>query len=204
MSEDSQGPQAIIRLVPLPYAIVDVSIAQALEGLIHLLKGGRQSWIPSSAGSGRHMFFTPKGVLYLIIESYAVSLSESIVSIQLDEGIKDTNPDILTFMLKLIMFNLDYESKHAAELRAQQPPLELDQDTKMLALKITAGMPETKRPGPAPKPYTAWAREQARNDRKLDDPTFLDEYMQQRGEDPSNEEQRKRAYETLRRTLRRS
>lgn len=57
------------------------------------------------------------------------------------------------------------------------------------------------RRGPKPDPHNAWAREQARLGRSIDD--MLDEYIERRGDNPANNGVRRRAREALRKTIER-
>lgn len=204
MSELEQvNNDSIIRLFPYPYIVVDRAAANALTGLLHLAPNiGRQIWKPESAGSGQHIIITPGGAQFIIIQTSALSTNETVVSIRFaDKNITNTRRS-LEIVSQLLDFDLDYEQRQAFELRQQQDisePVNMEQ-IKQHARLIGANR---KRRGPEPKPYNAWARDQAHNGRKIDDPDFLDEYMQQRGDDPTDMRLRERAREALRKTLER-
>jgi hypothetical protein len=187
-------------IIHRPFAVVDATVRDFFDSTT-TAPNLRSEWQAGSAGSSTHTVTADKDVVF-IVAVRAVDTSETLVNVHAGSliehiAVRDT---LIESCLIGIGEHFEELDRFIATIRQQAPPA---LSRAMTTNDLAAIAPPKKRPGPAPEPYTTWAREQARKGRSADDPTFLDEYMQQRGEDPTDKTKRDRAYDTLRKSLRR-
>jgi hypothetical protein len=187
-------------IVDLPFIVADAMLSILLEGLPPF----KHHWVPMSSGSSYHVLRHHE-IDALVFNLFAISLGQAqlIVLLPFGDLLGDASESGLLPKLQNFAQSIGQTLIQHARVRRGEAVSEKDPATHAQMIReLTKAIPEPKRRGPPPEPYTVWARQQARDGVTIDE--MLDEYMERRGEDPNDPEQRARSREVLRKTLART
>jgi hypothetical protein len=191
------------QIINVPYIVADAMLGSVLE---ELAEPPTRTWVwqPLTHGSSRHRV-RQRGRNYLLFSVYAIANERTEITLDvhaLDYLIDRAKaPTIFTEAMQIATETAQTMLSHFCSIIVDENA-NRQAGIEEMYRELSVLLPEPKRPGPKPKSYTRWAREQARAGRTIDD--MLDEYMRQRGRDPADQEQRARSRDVLRRTLSRA
>jgi hypothetical protein len=199
------------RVLPFPFIVVDAALQRFLVGLFHERNTPRTKieWVQLSSGGSCHLLLTTRSQLIgkFLVSAVGTEQTHIVSDVVPEYAARGRNFDVFLnlFADRLYERQKTLESLISREsaTRENKEGNVIDEATRQQALishnALSAQLFEPKRRGPKAETYTRWARAQARAGRTAEE--MLDEYMLQRKQDPTNEEQRKKALKILRTTL---